>query len=125
MDLTKNTSIEISLNPDFSQVEADVAQIDINSSYALLYPEKRPFFNRGTDLVSFSDGAFYSRSINNPIYSSKLLSQGKKSRFYFLSALDKNSPYQIAGNDRSYLGEGGRSFVNVFCPPNLFLFFNQ
>ena len=114
LDLTKNTSIEISLNPDFSQVEADVAQIDINSSYALLYPEKRPFFNRGTDLVSFSDGAFYSRSINNPIYSSKLLSQGKKSRFYFLSALDKNSPYQIAGNDRSYLGEGGRSFVNVF-----------
>ena len=51
LDLTKNTSIEISLNPDFSQVEADVAQIDINSSYALLYPEKRPFFNKNTRLT--------------------------------------------------------------------------
>ena len=65
LDITKNTSIEVTINPDFSQVEADVTQIDINSAYALLYPEKRPFFNRGSDLVKFSDGAFYSRSINN------------------------------------------------------------
>ena len=114
LDITKNTSLEVTINPDFSQVEADITQIDINSSYALLYPEKRPFFNRGSDLVKFSDGAFYSRSINNPIFSSKLLSQGKNTRVFFLSALDKNSPYQIAGNDRSYLGQGNKSLVNVF-----------
>jgi len=114
LDITKNTSIELALNPDFSQVEADVTQIDINSAYALLYPEKRPFFNRGTDLVKFSDGAFYSRSINNPIFTSKLLSQGKNTRIYFLSAIDKNSPYQIAGDDRSYFGEGNKSLINIF-----------
>ncbi len=114
LDITKNTSIEIALNPDFSQIEADVTQIDINSAYALLYPEKRPFFNRGTDLVKFSDGAFYSRSINNPIFTSKILNQGTKTRIYFLSAIDKNSPYQIAGDDRSYFGEGGKSLINVF-----------
>ncbi len=114
LDITKNTSIEVTINPDFSQVEADVTQIDINSAYALLYPEKRPFFNRGSDLVKFSDGAFYSRSINNPIFSSKLLSQGKNTRIFFLTALDKNSPYQIAGNDRSYFGQGNQSIVNVF-----------
>jgi hypothetical protein len=42
------------------------------------------------------------------------LSQAKKSRIYFLTAIDQNSPYQIAGEDRSYLGQGGQSFVNVF-----------
>ena len=120
LDITKNTSIEVTINPDFSQVEADVTQIDINSAYALLYPEKRPFFNRGSDLVKFSDGAFYSRSINNPIFSSKLLSQGKNTRIFFLTALDKNSPYQIAGNDRSYFGQGNQSIVNVFRYQRIF-----
>ena len=114
LDLNKNSTLELTFNPDFSQVEADVTQIDVNSSYALEYPERRPFFNRGTDLVNFTDGAFYSRSINNPLISTKLLSQGKKSRIYFLTALDQNSPYQIAGEDRSYFGQGGRSYVNVF-----------
>ncbi|MDB3985158.1 DUF5916 domain-containing protein, partial [Flavobacteriaceae bacterium] len=114
LDLNKNSTLEVTFNPDFSQVEADVTQIDINSSYALEYPERRPFFNRGTDVVNFTDGAFYSRSINNPLISTKLLSQAKKSRIYFLTALDQDSPYQIAGEDRSYFGQGGQSYVNVF-----------
>jgi len=37
-DLNKNATLEITLNPDFSQVEADVTQIDINSAVALEYP---------------------------------------------------------------------------------------
>ena len=113
LDLSKNSSLEITLNPDFSQVEADVTQIDINSSVALEYPERRPYFNRGTDIVQYTTGAFYSRSINNPLISTKLISQGKKERVFFLTALDQNSVYQIAGEDRSYLGQGDESFVNV------------
>ena len=113
LDLNKNSTLEVTLNPDFSQVEADVTQIDINSSVALEYPERRPFFNRGTDIVQYTNGAFYSRSINNPLISTKLISQGKKERIYFLSAIDQNSVYQVAGEDRSYLGQGGQSFVNV------------
>ena len=120
LDLNKTSTLEITMNPDFSQVEADVTQIDINSSYALEYPERRPFFNRGTDVVDFIDGAFYSRSINNPLVSSKLLTQGQKSRIYFLTALDQNSPYTVAAEDRSYFGEGGQSFVNVLRYQHLF-----
>ena len=113
LDLSKNSTLEITLNPDFSQVEADVTQIDVNSSVALEYPERRPYFNRGTDIVQYTTGAFYSRSINNPLISTKLISQGKKERVFFLTALDQNSVYQIAGEDRSYLGQGDESFVNV------------
>ncbi len=113
LDLNKNTSFELTLNPDFSQVEADVTQIDVNSSFSLQYPERRPFFNRGTDLVNFTDGAFYSRSIVNPSIATKLLSQGKKSRLFLLNALDENSVYLVGGEDRSYSGQGGKSLVNV------------
>ena len=113
LDLSKNSTLELTLNPDFSQVEADVTQIDVNSSVALEYPERRPYFNRGTDIVQYTTGAFYSRSINNPLISTKLISQGKKERVFFLTAFDQNSVYQIAGEDRSYLGQGDESFVNV------------
>ena len=40
VDLNKNSTLEVTLNPDFSQVEADVTQIDVNSAVALEYPER-------------------------------------------------------------------------------------
>ena len=43
-DLSSSSSIELTINPDFSQVEADETQIDINSAFALQYPELRPYF---------------------------------------------------------------------------------
>ena len=43
-----------------------------------------------------------------------MLNQGKNSRILFLSSIDRNSPYLIAGNDKSYFGEGGKSLVNIF-----------
>ena len=113
LDINKNTVLEVTLNPDFSQVEADVTQIDVNSSFALEYPERRPFFSRGTGIVNFESDLFYTRSINDPLLSSKLLSQGRKGRWYALAAYDENSPYRIAGEDRSYLGNAGASWVNI------------
>ena len=115
-ELSKSLSLELAINPDFSQVEADVTQIDVNSAFSLSYPEKRPFFNKGTDILKLNNPdlqPFYSRSINDPAFALKLLNQGKKSRLFYLSSLDSNSPYLIAGRDRSYFGEGKKSFVNV------------
>ena len=115
-ELSKSLSLELAINPDFSQVEADVTQIDANSAFSLSYPEKRPFFNKGTDILKLNNPdlqPFYSRSINDPAFALKLLNQGKKSRLFYLSSLDNNSPYLIAGRDRSYFGEGKKSFVNV------------
>ena len=116
-ELSKSLSLELAINPDFSQVEADVTQIDVNSAFSLSYPEKRPFFNKGTDILNINSDdlqPFYSRSINNPLYALKVLNQGKNSRVFFLSSIDNDSPYLIAGNDRSYFGEGGKSLINVF-----------
>ena len=115
-ELSKSLSLELAINPDFSQVEADVTQIDVNSAFSLSYPEKRPFFNKGTDILKLNNPdlqPFYSRSINDPAFALKLLNQGKKSRLFYLSSIDSNSPYLIAGRDRSYFGEGKKSFVNV------------
>ena len=68
LEINKNLSLEATLNPDFSQVEADVTKIDINSPTAINYPERRPFFNRGIDVLDYTMDVFYSRSINNPSF---------------------------------------------------------
>lgn len=109
-DLTKNSSLEVALNPDFSQVEADVSLIDVNSPVSLQYPERRPFFNRGMDIVKFNQDIFYSRSISDPIFASKLLTQKKESRFFIMTALDKETRYLIGGEDKSVSGDLDESY---------------
>lgn len=58
-----------SVNPDFSQVESDASQIDVNRRYALYYEEKRPFFLEGQEWFSHAaDDVTYTRSIVTPRY---------------------------------------------------------
>ncbi|MFN3135691.1 MAG: DUF5916 domain-containing protein, partial [Candidatus Kryptonium sp.] len=59
-------TIEGVLNPDFSQVETDAYQISVNTTFALYYPEKRPFFLEGNEIFRTPINVFYSRMINNP-----------------------------------------------------------
>jgi len=61
-----NHAIDATLNPDFSQVEADVAQIAVNQRFALFFPEKRPFFLEGVDLFETPIQAVYTRTIQSP-----------------------------------------------------------
>ena len=119
LEINKNLSIEATLNPDFSQVEADVTKIDINSPTAINYPERRPFFNRGIDVLDYTMNVFYSRSVNNPSFASKVLNQGKKSRIYMLTAIDQDSPYIVPTQFESFSGVGGRSFNNVLRYQNI------
>tara|TARA_B100000925_G_scaffold7457_1_gene5222 strand:+ start:1267 stop:3501 length:2235 start_codon:yes stop_codon:yes gene_type:complete len=113
IELNKNLSLEATLNPDFSQVESDATKIDINSPTAINYPEKRPFFNRGIDAMDYEIDVFYSRSINNPSFASKIINQGRKSRLYVLSAFDEETPYLVPTQFESFSGVGGKSFSNV------------
>jgi hypothetical protein len=62
----ENTAVDGTINPDFSQVESDVAQIGVNERFALFYPEKRPFFLEGIELFSTPIQAVYTRSITSP-----------------------------------------------------------
>ncbi len=48
--VTPNTTLNATINPDFSQVETDSAQLEVNTRFALFFPEKRPFFLEGADL---------------------------------------------------------------------------
>lgn len=114
VDINNTTSLEFAINPDFSQVEADVSQIAVNNTFAIQYPERRPYFNEGNDIIQFNTETVYTRSINKPLISTKLINQGKKQRYYWLTAYDENSPYLVGGENQSYFGQGEGSVANIF-----------
>ncbi|MFC2167807.1 DUF5916 domain-containing protein [Acidobacteriota bacterium] len=67
--LTSNLTLDGTFNPDFGQVEADPAQVNL-TAYETYFPEKRPFFIEGKSLLDFKlgselerDSLFYSRRI--------------------------------------------------------------
>lgn len=61
-----DTAVDLTLWPDFSQVEADDLQLTANAQFTLAVKEKRPFFLEGVDLFSMPIAAVYTRSIAEP-----------------------------------------------------------
>jgi hypothetical protein len=70
--ITPNMTLTGTANPDFSQVEADARQLDVNTKFALSYPEKRPFFLEGEDFFADRLGAVYTRAVADPSWGAKL-----------------------------------------------------
>lgn len=88
--LTPDTGLAATVLPDFSQVEGDVAQIELNQRFALFYPEQRPFFLDGVDAFQDPQGTLYTRSIVDPLYGVKVSGREDAWRFGVLNALDAN-----------------------------------
>src|SRR6185295_11755057 len=84
-----NTAIDAALNPDFSQVESDVAQISSNERFALFFPEKRPFFLEGLDLFSTPIQAVYTRTITSPRWGGRATGVLGGTRYTALVAEDR------------------------------------
>jgi len=70
--VTPNVILNAALNPDFSQVEADSAQLAVNTTFALFYPEKRPFFLEGADIFQSQLNVVHTRNIAEPDYGLKV-----------------------------------------------------
>lgn len=67
-----DNAVDLTVKPDFSQVESDTAQIAANERFALFYPEKRPFFLEGVELFSTPIQAVYTRTITAPRWGSRV-----------------------------------------------------
>ena len=94
-----NISINAVINPDFSQIESDADQLSVNTTFALSYPEKRPFFMTGMDLLQTP--MYYSRTINNPLYAMKLNGKIGKLSYLGIGAYDRNSAITVPGEEES------------------------
>ncbi|MEO8909025.1 MAG: DUF5916 domain-containing protein [Gemmatimonadaceae bacterium] len=97
--IRQNLTLNGTINPDFSQVEADIGQVLLNERFALFYPEKRPFFLDGLELFDSPNQLIYTRQIVAPRAGVKLT--GKLAGLNIASI--------VAADDRQYSWTGAHS----------------
>ena len=83
-----DTAVDLTVNPDFSQVESDVAQISANERFALFVPEKRPFFLESVDLFQTPITAVYTRTVTAPSWGSRVTGKAAGIRYTALAVQD-------------------------------------
>ena len=110
--------LEIALNPDFSQIESDDIQNDVNTVNALYFQEKRPFFSQGAELFQFSAqrgyiNLFYSRTINDPSIAAKYTGKIGQTSYGVISARDESSPLLLPFEENSTVVTMGKSTSNI------------
>ena len=110
--ISSNATVDGAINPDFSQIESDASQVDVNTTIALFYPERRPFFQEGADIFRTLFNSFYTRTVNDPQYAVKLTGRFTDVTLGFITALDQNSPYMIPLEEHSLLINTDQSYVN-------------
>jgi hypothetical protein len=112
--ITSNHILDLTLNPDFSQIEADAAQVDVNSTFALFFPERRPFFQEGSDLFDTDINLVYTRSINDPIAAGKVTSRVGRLDVGYIGGRDNASPILVPFEERSeVVSDAGKSVTNI------------
>lgn len=98
-----NFVVNGTIRPDFSQVEADAAQIAADQRFALFYPERRPFFVEGSDQFNVPNILVYTRRIAQPEVAAKVTGKVGLTDVALLTAVD----------DRGTTDDGSRPLVNI------------
>ena len=102
--LTPNFNLSGTLNPDFSQVEADVAQLDVNTQFTLFFPERRPFFLEDKELFDSPIDAVFTRNVSDPSWGLKLTGKQGKNALGVFVARDDRTTLLFPGSQGSSLG---------------------
>jgi hypothetical protein len=103
------------LDPDFSQVETDAAQLGANNRFALFFEEKRPFFLEGTDLWETPLALVYTRTITDPLWGARVTRRSEGSSQAVLVARDRGGGVLVlpgpTGSDLAPQDDGSTAFL--------------
>ena len=70
--VTQTVTMNATVNPDFSQVEADAGQFQFDPRQALFFPDKRPFFLDGIEQYATPNNLIYTRRVAAPLAAAKV-----------------------------------------------------
>jgi hypothetical protein len=117
--LTSAMTAEATINPDFSQVESDAFQVEVNQRYPLFYSEKRPFFMESKEVMDFAvvkwglmPVPIHTRTIVDPRWAAKFSGAAGKMSFALLAADDQSAGRAWDTGLNPY--EGKSAFFGVF-----------
>ena len=105
--LTPAVTLDVTVNPDFSQVESDAFQVEVNQRFPVFYSEKRPFFMEGAGIFNIAGpgsdnslrAAVHTRRIVDPVAGAKLTGSVGRVTFGTLTALDQAPGHAVPPGD--------------------------
>ena len=106
-------TLDVTLNPDFSQVETNDPKVTVDQRFEVFFPEKRPFFLENANYFQTPENLFFSRRIQNPKYGARLT--GKAGKWLVgLLAIDDRTPVldPFAGSAVIGVARVQRQFLN-------------
>jgi hypothetical protein len=104
-------TLDVTVNPDFSQVESDAFQVQVNQRFPVFYPEKRPFFMEGAGIFTLAgtqngDQSLYSavntRNIVDPIAGAKITGNAGAVTFATLTVVDEEAGPLVGPGDSGF-----------------------
>src|SRR5215218_3973883 len=99
---SSGVTIDLAINPDFAQVEADQLVDTANQRFPIFFPEKRPFFLEGIDIFQTPITAVHTRAIVDPDVAVKTTGKMGRNTFGLMVASD-NGPGNLSADDRGAL----------------------
>jgi hypothetical protein len=122
--ITSTVTLDATVNPDFSQVESDAFEVEVNNRFPIFFSEKRPFFMEGLGLFNLAGTGFdstmrtavHTRRIVDPIAGVKLTGTAGRYTFATLAAPDESvdpDARKLFGIARGVRNFGDGQFVGV------------
>jgi uncharacterized protein DUF5916/TonB-dependent receptor-like protein len=108
--LKRSFSLDVTANPDFSQVESDLPQITVNRRFQVYFPEKRPFFLENPSFFETALDLMFTRNIADPQFGARLTGKEGPWAVGALLADDRSPGESVAPGDPL---EGKRAFYSV------------
>ncbi len=102
--------VDMTANPDFSQVESEDPQITVNQRFAVYFPEKRPFFLENEDFFRTPLDLFFTRNIADPSAGIRITGKGGPYSVG-LMATDDRSPGLLVPDNNPL--SGTRSYFTI------------
>ena len=110
--VTSNLTADVTFNPDFSQIESDRAQIEVNQRFPLFFPELRPFFLEGREVFETRGmiNLVHTRTIVAPRVGAKLTGKVGNTTLGVLVTDDEAPGRRDDTNDPAY-GQTAQFFI--------------
>src|SRR6185369_13164444 len=99
---SSSMTVDLAINPDFAQVEADQLVVTANQRFPIFFPEKRPFFLEGIEIFQTPITAVHTRAIVDPDIAVKTTGKLGRNSFGLMVASD-NGPGNLSADDRGAL----------------------
>jgi len=117
--LTSSINAEMTVNPDFSQVESDAFQVLVNQRYPVFYEEKRPFFMETNGIFNLAGTggdtnmwrAIHTRTIIDPDWGVKMMGDAGRTTFGVLAASDGWPGQEWDGEVNPHVGQNANYVI--------------